>query len=111
MRGDFLRSRQTARAVVTAIAVGTSSLLAGQTPAIPGDFVDATQQLGISFRQQASPTSKKYLPETMGSGVALFDYDNDGLLDIFIANGAPISDPTARGTIPKKTGPDYWNRL
>ena len=33
----------------------------------------------------------------MGSGVALFDYDNDGRLDIFLTNGAPLSDPTARG--------------
>jgi hypothetical protein len=47
----------------------------------------------------------------MGSGVALFDYDNDGRLDIFFANGAPLSDPTPKGTIPQKTGPKYWNRL
>ena len=47
----------------------------------------------------------------MGSGVALFDYDNDGRLDIFFVNGAPLSDPTAKGTIPQKTGPKYWNRL
>ena len=47
----------------------------------------------------------------MGSGVALFDYDNDGRLDIFLVNGAPLSDPTPKGTIPQKTGPKYWNRL
>lgn len=76
-----------------------------------GHFVDATGKLGIHFRQMASPTSKKYLLETMGSGVALFDYDNDGRLDIFFANGAPIADPTPKGTIPKKNGPQYWNRL
>ncbi len=47
----------------------------------------------------------------MGSGVALFDYDNDGRLDIFLVNGAPLSDLTPKGTIPQKTGPKYWNRL
>lgn len=47
----------------------------------------------------------------MGAGVALFDYDNDGLLDIYFVNGAPISDPTPPGTIPQKNGPQYWNRL
>ena len=47
----------------------------------------------------------------MGSGVALFDYDNDGRLDIFAVNGAPLTDPTPRGTIPQKTDPKYWNRL
>ena len=76
-----------------------------------GKFVDATARLGVSFKQEASPTSKKYLLETMGSGVAVFDYDNDGRLDIFFANGAHIDDPTPKGTIPKKDGIKYWNRL
>jgi len=82
-----------------------------QSKAIPGKFVDTTSALGIRFQYLASHTSKKYLPETMGSGVALFDYDNDGKLDIFLVNGAPLSDPTPKGTIPQKTGPQYWNRL
>jgi len=77
----------------------------------PGKFTDITARLGINFRNQASHTSKKYLPETMGAGVALFDYDNDGRLDIFLVNGAPFGDPTSKGTIPQKTGPQYWNRL
>ncbi len=80
-------------------------------PDTPGKFVDITARSGINFRYQASHTSKKYLPETMGAGVALFDYDNDGRLDIFLVNGAPLSDPTPKGTIPQKTGPQYWNRL
>jgi hypothetical protein len=79
--------------------------------ATPGKFRDVTQRLGVNFQHQASHTSKKYLPETMGSGVALFDYDNDGRLDIFFVNGAPLSDPTPKGTIPQKTGQKYWNRL
>ena len=74
-------------------------------------FVDITAASGVHFQSQASHTTKKYLLETMGSGVALFDYDNDGRLDLFLVNGAPLNDPTAPGTIPKKTGPKYWNRL
>jgi hypothetical protein len=81
---------------------GTASLTDSATP---GRFVDVTQRLGINFQHQASHTSKKYLPETMGSGVALFDYDNDGRLDIFLVNGAPLTDPTPKGTIPQKSGP------
>jgi hypothetical protein len=77
----------------------------------PGRFVDVTAKLGIHFKQEASPTSRKYLLETMGSGVALFDYDNDGRLDIFFANGARLEDPTPKGTSPKKDNPKYWNRL
>src|SRR5258705_6111963 len=77
----------------------------------PGRFVDITTKSDVSFVGQASHTSKKYLLETMGSGVALFDYDNDGLLDIFFVNGAGLVDPTPKGTIPQKTAPKYWNRL
>jgi enediyne biosynthesis protein E4 len=74
-------------------------------------FSDVTDRTGVKFRYLSSHTTKKYLPETMGAGVALFDYDNDGRLDIFLVNGAPIEDPTPKGTIPRKTGPEYWNRL
>jgi enediyne biosynthesis protein E4 len=78
---------------------------------VPGDFVDVTDSVGIHFQHQAPHTSRKYLIETMGSGAALFDYDNDGLLDLFLVNGAPFTDPTAKGTIPQKAGPQDWNRL
>ena len=78
---------------------------------VPGKFVDVTQKVGIHFAHQSPSTSKKYLLETMGSGVALFDYDNDGRLDIFFANGGRIDDPMQKGAIPQKDGPKYWNRL
>ena len=74
-------------------------------------FVDITEKAGVNFLHLAPHTSRKYLLETMGSGVALFDCDNDGRLDIFLVNGAPFTDPTPKGFIPKKTGPEYWNRL
>ncbi|HWO39599.1 MAG TPA: CRTAC1 family protein [Candidatus Acidoferrum sp.] len=74
-------------------------------------FIETSSALGTSFRNVASHTSKKYLIETMAPGVALFDYDNDGRLDIFVVNGAPLTDPTPKGAIPQKTGPKYWNRL
>jgi hypothetical protein len=74
-------------------------------------FVDNTQRLGVNFQYRASHTSRKYLLETMGTGVALLDYDNDGRLDIYLVNGAPLSDPTRKGTVPEKTDSQYWNRL
>jgi enediyne biosynthesis protein E4 len=88
-----------------------SSDAPGLAKPTPSGFVDITSAVGAHFQYVASHTSKKYLPETMGAGVALFDYDNDGRLDIFFVNGAPLSDPTAKGTIPSKSGPNYWNRL
>jgi hypothetical protein len=74
-------------------------------------FTEVTAALGVHFQYIASHTAKHYLPETMGAGVALFDYDNDGRLDIFFVNGTPLNDPTPKGTIPQKAGPTYWNRL
>src|SRR5260370_19985819 len=74
-------------------------------------LTDVTSAIGLHFQHVASHTSRKYLIETMGSGVALFDYDNDGRLDIFIVNGAPLADPTPKGTIPQKQRPKDWNRL
>jgi hypothetical protein len=92
--------------------VSSRAQTAGTSQSAPdGIFVDVTDKLGIHFVHQGSPTTRKYLPETMGSGIALFDYDNDGRLDIFIANGARLDDPTPKGTIPKKDAPKYWNRL
>ena len=74
-------------------------------------FVDVTSQLGIDFVHRASPTTQKYLVETMGAGVALFDCDGDGRLDIFFVNGARIDDPMPKGALPVKDSPKYWNRL
>ena len=91
----------------------TGAAPAIQTSSTPeaANFVDVTSRLGIDFKHIASHTSRKYLIETMGPGVALFDYDNDGRLDIFVVNGAPLNDPTPKGTIPQKNGPKDWNRL
>ncbi len=58
----------------------------------------------VPFSLDSGETSEKHAPETMAGGVAVFDYDNDGNLDIFFTNGADIYSL-------KKTSPKYWNRL
>ena len=78
---------------------------------VPGKFVDITQKVGVHFQHQALHTTRKYLLETMGSGVALFDCDDDGRLDLFLVNGAPYTDPTPPSFIPQKSSPQDWNRM
>jgi enediyne biosynthesis protein E4 len=74
-------------------------------------FVDVTAKSGVHFRHHSSPTSEKYLPESMGAGVAMFDYDNDGYQDLFFVNGASLLDPMPGGASPDKTDPRFWNRM
>ena len=50
-------------------------------------FTDITQAAGIDFIHNTGAFGKKYLPETMGSGCAFIDYDNDGWQDIILVNG------------------------
>jgi hypothetical protein len=95
----------------TSAAIQANGTGKSEAALVPGRFVDIADKAGIKFLHQAPHTSRKYLIETMGSGVALFDCDNDGRLDIFLANGAPYPDPTPKGFIPQKTGPEYWDRL
>ncbi len=77
----------------------------------PVTFTDVTALTKIDFRHVASPTDLKYLPETMGGGVALIDFDNDGLLDVFFTNGALIEEKMPAGKQPEKVDPKFWNRL
>ena len=67
-------------------------------------FENVADQAGISMIVDNSVTPLKHQIETMIAGVAVFDYDNDGLLDIYVVNGASL--PTM-----DKSNPKYWNRL
>jgi enediyne biosynthesis protein E4 len=58
----------------------------------------------VPFILDSSQTPQKHAPEAMAGGVAVFDYDGDGYLDLFFTNGADI-------TTLNKTLPKYWNRL
>ncbi len=67
-------------------------------------FEEIAAKSGLRFTTNNSPTENKNQIETMVAGVALFDYDGDGYLDIYLVNGAAI--PSL-----KKDSPKYWNRL
>src|SRR6202158_3808957 len=74
----------------------------GATPeASTVQFRDVTQQAGIHFVHNNGAFGKKFLPETMGPGVAFIDYDNDGWPDIFLVNGMDWPGHTQKQTTPK----------
>ncbi|HUB77335.1 MAG TPA: CRTAC1 family protein [Bryobacteraceae bacterium] len=67
-------------------------------------FTDIAPRSNISYISNNSPGERKYFPQPMCGGVAIFDFDNDGLLDIFFTNGAQFPQM-------KKTNPAYYNCL
>src|ERR1700752_1264306 len=60
-------------------------------------FKDVAEQAGLRFQHYNGMTGKFYLPEITGSGGALFDFDNDGDLDVFLVQGNPLEPNTQPG--------------
>src|SRR6266849_5053832 len=66
-------------------------------PKVSPWFEDITDQVGLNFIHDAGPTGNYFFPQILGSGAALFDFNNDGRLDIYLLqNGGPASASTNR---------------
>jgi hypothetical protein len=80
--------------VMNLALAGLSNAVSGTVLPLPEvapiTFVDIASKSGISFRLDNSVSQHKYQVETMAGGVALFDYNGDGLLDLYLANGAHL---------------------
>jgi hypothetical protein len=70
----------------------------------PAAFRDAAAETGLVFEHHNGMTGQYYLPEVTCAGVALFDYNNDGKLDIFLVQGGPLG-PDQKPD--RKTGPTH----
>src|SRR6202035_4644510 len=92
-------------ALLAAFALAAAATLAGGniggSAASAVTFRDVTQQSGIRFVHNNGAFGKKFLPETMGPGVAFIDYDNDGWPDIFLVNGMDWPRHVQRHSTPK----------
>jgi hypothetical protein len=77
------------------------------TPSSPIRFTDVTSESGISFVHENGWTGTFRYPETMGAGVAVFDYDGDGDLDVYFVNGNHLTappDPAITGRLYRNDG-------
>ena len=88
--------------ILLTCAMGASAQTLGDTSnSATVTFRDITQKAGIKFVHNNAAYGKKYLPETMGPGVAFIDYDNDGWEDIFLVNGANWPGQPSKHSTPK----------
>src|SRR5436853_4628487 len=88
-----------------------AAILAACAFLLPAAIFDIGVPDGLKFRHENSPTSRKYLIEAMGGGVALLDYNNDGLLDIFLVNSGRLTSSMRSPESFDRANPRYWNRL
>jgi hypothetical protein len=87
-----------------AAGLGAAPRLAAADGPAPIHFRNVAESSGVHFVLENSPTPQKRLIETMPGGVAIFDYNGDGLPDLFFTNGAAV--PSLQ-----KDSPKYFNRL
>lgn len=81
------------RAALALVFLGAGILPELPLRQAPVRFAEVSGEVGIVFQHENGATAEKYLPETMGGGVVLFDYDNDGWLDVFLTNSGSFRDP------------------
>ena len=75
----------------------------------PG-FVDVAPRSKITYISNNSPGGHKYFPQPMCGGVAIFDFDNDGRMDIFFTNGAQIAGNEKDGPLLLQLPPETARR-
>jgi enediyne biosynthesis protein E4 len=112
MRGNDIGFARVRKAKASLLSLLCAFSLSAQEAKPKSDPLFQLKPLkGVDFVLRNSPTPRKYLIETMPGGVALLDYNNDGLLDIFLVNAGHVRDPMRSPFGFDRHDPAYWNRL
>jgi enediyne biosynthesis protein E4 len=85
----------------------SATIAAGAATPPPFDpvvFEEVAEKSGLRFVTDSGRSARKHQPETMVSGIAVFDFDGDARLDVYVVNGAAMPGL-------EKAGPQHWNRL
>ncbi len=93
-RASIFRRAGLGALLTSGFAVAAGGAEGGETLA----FVDVAVERGVIFEHRTFQTGEKHMPENMGAGVAIFDYDLDGDLDLYLVQGAPV----------EAAGPQRW---
>jgi hypothetical protein len=91
-------------AVILVLALSPVARPAGPANPVPAWFTDIAPRSSFAYKTNNDYTGRKYFPQPMAGGVAIFDFNNDGKMDIFLTNGAKLPEL-------EKVGAAYDNAL
>src|SRR5258708_12779221 len=95
--------------LIVSVLAATTWLMSAPAPGVDPEptrphFADIAPKSNFAYRSDNNFTGRKYFPQAMCGGIAAFDFDNDGRMDLYFTNGAKLPEL-------EKTDPRFYNCL